>query len=180
MDYENETSRSQSELAAACAFTGHRPQKLPWGYDEGDRRCAALKAELWQWLVWLADQGVTNFLSGMAEGADTWAAESVLDLRAAMPALKLHCILPCTSQADQWRPASQERYYRILEQADSIVYVNREPVKNCMLIRNRFLVDHAHYLLAIYNGEQRGGTAAAIRYARKLKREVLIADCGLR
>ncbi len=180
MNHENEMPRKQSGLATACAFTGHRPQKLPWGYDEGDRRCELLKMEIWASIVWLITQGVTNFLSGMAEGVDTWAAESVLKLRTEIPRLKLHCILPCTSQADQWRPASQERYYRILKQADSIVYVNREPVKNCMLIRNRFLVDHAHYLLAVYNGEQRGGTAATIRYARKLKREVLIADCGLR
>ena len=27
-----------------CAFTGHRPNKLPWRYDENDTRCLALKA----------------------------------------------------------------------------------------------------------------------------------------
>ena len=29
-----------------CAFTGHRPNKLPWRYDETDSRCVALKAVL--------------------------------------------------------------------------------------------------------------------------------------
>ena len=28
------------------AFTGHRPEKLPWGSDETDPRCAALKQQL--------------------------------------------------------------------------------------------------------------------------------------
>ena len=28
----------------ACAFTGHRPQKLPFGFNEEDPRCIALKA----------------------------------------------------------------------------------------------------------------------------------------
>ena len=29
-----------------CAFTGHRPEHLPWRTDETDARCAALKAVL--------------------------------------------------------------------------------------------------------------------------------------
>ena len=29
-----------------CAFTGHRPDKLPWGIRENDPRCADLKARL--------------------------------------------------------------------------------------------------------------------------------------
>ena len=29
-----------------CAFTGHRPRKLPWRRNETDSRCAALKAVL--------------------------------------------------------------------------------------------------------------------------------------
>ena len=29
-----------------CAFTGHRPHKFPWKYDEADSRCIALKAAL--------------------------------------------------------------------------------------------------------------------------------------
>ena len=26
-----------------CAFTGHRPQSLPFGFNESDERCVALK-----------------------------------------------------------------------------------------------------------------------------------------
>ena len=29
-----------------CCFTGHRPDKLPWGTDERDPRCTALKRRL--------------------------------------------------------------------------------------------------------------------------------------
>ena len=32
-----------------CCFTGHRPAKLPWGSDESDERCQALKLELSGW-----------------------------------------------------------------------------------------------------------------------------------
>ena len=55
-------------------------------------------------------------------------------------------------------------------------YVSREYYSGCMLERNHRLVEAAGLLLAVYNGEQRGGTAATIRYARKLKREILVLD----
>ena len=64
-----------------CAFTGYRPRRFPWGYDETDSRCAALKAELSTQIAELADGGVTGFLSGMALATDTWAAMAVLELR---------------------------------------------------------------------------------------------------
>ena len=151
----------------SCAFTGHRPQKFPWRDGETDERCVRLKKALAEETEMLVADGYTDFLSGMAEGVDTWAAEIVLALRKNNPALKLHCILPCREQADKWSDSARERYKDILEQADSIVYVNRVHKKNCMLARNRFLVDHVDLLVAVFNGKQRGGTAATVRYARK-------------
>jgi len=159
-----------------CAFTGHRPNKLPWGYGETDSRCVALKAVLAEQIAAQAEAGVTQFLSGMAEAVDTWAALSVLDLREKNPAIKLHCILPCTTQAESWSASSQELYRSILERADSIVYVSRNYYKDCMLDRNRFMVEHASTLLAVYNGERRGGTAATMRYAQKTGREIIVID----
>ncbi len=159
-----------------CAFTGHRPNKLPWRYDETASGCVALKAVLAEQIGLLAEAGVTQFLSGMAEGVDTWAALSVLELREKNPAIKLHCILPCTSQAEKWSASSRDRYRSILELADSIVYVSRDNHKNCMLDRNRFLVKYADYVLAVYNGERRGGTVATVRYAQKLGREIILID----
>ena len=135
-----------------------------------------LKEELSDRIEKLIADGYTDFLSGMAEGVDTWAVEIVLVLREKKTALTLHCILPCREQADKWCDSARQRYRIILDQADSIVYVNRAYCKNCMLERNRFLVDHADLLLAVYNGERRGGTAATVRYARKQGKEILILD----
>ena len=118
-----------------CAFTGHRPSKLPWRYDETDSRCVALKAVLMEQITLLVEAGVTQFLSGMAEGTDVFCAKIILALREKNPAIKLHCILPCTAQAEKWSASSQELYRSILEQADSVVYVSRAYHKNCMLDR---------------------------------------------
>lgn len=120
--------------------------------------------------------GYTDFFSGMAKGTDAWAAMTVLTLKRENPALRLHCVLPCEGQADGWSASAQELYFSILEQADEVVYVSREYRKSCMLERNRYLVDHAACLLAVYNGEWRGGTAMTVRYARKLGREVIMLE----
>ena len=85
-------------------------------------------------------------------------------------------ILPHEGQADGWSVSAQERYRSILRQADSLEYVNREYYEGCMLDRNRRLVESAGLLLAVYNGERRGGTAATVRYAQKLGREIIVLD----
>ena len=163
-------------IERCCAFTGHRPKKFPWGYNEADIRCVTLKKAITEEIVKRVDAGYTDFLSGMAEGTDTWAALAVLALKKENPALKLHCVLPCEGQADGWSASARELYHSILVQADEVVYVSREYSKDCMLKRNRYLVDHAACLLAVYNGEWRGGTAMTVRYAQKLGREVIILN----
>ena len=159
-----------------CAFTGHRPKSFPWKYDETASDCVLLKEVLTAQIGALADRGVTDFLSGMAQGTDLWCSEIVLDLKKKNPALKLHCVLPCKGQESKWTASAQERYRSILAQANEVVYVGQEYNRDCMLKRNRYLVDHSSILLAVYNGTWRSGTGATVRYAQKLKREIIIID----
>ena len=161
-------------IEKCCAFTGHRPRKFPWGYNKADTKCVALKQALTREIVKLVEAGYTDFFSGMAEGTDTWASLAVLALKKGNPALKLHCVLPGEGQADGWSASAQELYSSILEQADEVVYVSRKYSEGCMLKRNRYLVEHTTCLLAIYNGEWRGGTAMTVRYAKKLGRKIVI------
>ena len=66
-----------------CAFTGHRPQHLPFGMNENDERCVKLKEELKEQIINLIEaENVTHFITGMALGVDLYAAEIVLDLKA--------------------------------------------------------------------------------------------------
>lgn len=163
-------------LDNCCAFTGHRPYKFPWKYNEADSRCVALKAVLMEQVMRLTEAGVTDFYSGGADGVDCWAALIILELREKNPALRLHCILPYEDQADKWSDSAQERYHSILGQADTVEYVSHNYYDGCMLDRNHRLVEAAGSLLAVYNGERRGGTAATVRYARKLGRRIIILN----
>ena len=117
--YTDQLAALAGFIGRACAFTGHRPQKLPWRTDEADPGCVALKAMLAAQIEMLIENGYTEFLSGMAPGVDMWAAQMILDLREKHPGLKLHCILPCAAQSAKWSAALQKQYRTILEQADS-------------------------------------------------------------
>lgn len=69
----------------SCAFTGHRPSKFPWKYNQNDGRCVALKAVLTEQIAALAEAGVRDFCSGMAEGTDCYCSKIVLALREKNP-----------------------------------------------------------------------------------------------
>ena len=135
-----------------------------------------LKAALAAQITALAEAGVTDFYSGGADGVDCWAALIALELRKKNPVLNLHLILPHEGQADKWSDSAQERYHSILSQADSVDYVSRKYYDGRMLDRNHRLVDAADLLLAVYNGERRGGTSATVRYARKTGHKITILD----
>lgn len=161
---------------SSCAFTGHRPKSFPWGYNENARDCILLKEVLASQIRTLAERGVTEFLSGMALGTDLWCAEIVLDLRKKNPKLKLHCILPCEDQEIKWPASEKERYHSILKQADDVVYVTRKYRDGCMLERNRYMVDHSSFLLAVYNGAAKSGTGSTVNYARRKKLQIIIVE----
>ena len=162
--------------AFACAFTGHRPHKFPWKDNEADPRCIALKETLAGQIAALAEDGVTEYFTGGADGTDCWAAEIVLSLREKNPALKLRCVLPHEGQADKWSDSARERYHSILKQSDSVDYVSHAYYDGCMIDRNHRLVESAGLLLAVYNGVRRSGTGATVNYARKMGREIIVID----
>ena len=43
-------------------FSGYRPEKLPWGYDECDPRCAQLKQRLRRAVCAACDDGFRHFI----------------------------------------------------------------------------------------------------------------------
>ena len=69
----------------SVCFSGYRPEKLPWGEDESDPRCAALKKRLYDAAESACAQGYRHFICGMARGVDFYACEAVLLLRRDYP-----------------------------------------------------------------------------------------------
>lgn len=149
-----------------CAFTGYRPMKMPFGYNEEDPRCIDFKRRLHDTIEMLIWQGYTHFLSGGAMGMDMYAGEIVLELRKQYPWIALEVAVPFDDQATKWPPEYRNRYDAIIYQADIITCVHHTYTKRCMFDRNRYLIDNADLLLAAYDGKP-GGTQMTCEYARK-------------
>ena len=93
----------------ACAFTGHRPSKMPWGEDENSPEGVLFKFRLRESLEYLIGKGYVNFLSGGAQGFDMMAAEIVLSLRETYPWIMLTMVCPWNGQADRWPEDQKQR-----------------------------------------------------------------------
>ncbi len=156
----------------ACAFTGHRPDRL--GYDEKSQASRKLIEVLAYQIEQQIQAGVRDFYTGMALGADQWAALAVLNLReVAYPDIRLIAVRPCPTQASRWTPEQRHLYYDvILPSADEVVLISSRYTRECMFERNRYLVDCARNLIAVYDGEQYGGAAYTVKYADQLGRRI--------
>ena len=157
---------AESLRARTCAFTGHREGKLPWRGDESDVRCLRLKQCIDDAVEAVYHSGVRRYICGMATGCDSYFAEAVLRLRAQWPDVTLEAAIPCEGQSERWTPAQKRRYARLVEQCDRCTVLQREYTQDCMLRRNRYMVDAAAYLIAVYNGNP-GGTRSTLLYAMR-------------
>jgi len=148
-----------------CCFTGHRPDKLPWGEDEWDPRCLRAKEALRLALERAYAAGCRRFISGMARGGDLYFAEAVLALRGRHPDVRLECARPCETQSHRWPAHERRRYDDILARCDYETMVQHTYDRGCMMRRNRYMVDHSGRIIALYDGVPKGGTAQTLAYA---------------
>ena len=159
----------------SCCFTGHRPMKLPWGMNENDLRCVSLKEELDARLDAIYALGYRHFLCGMAIGCDMYFADAVLRLRREHPEVTLEAAIPFGDQPGRWTQAQRQRYNGLIDQADTVTVLQYGYTPDCMMRRNRYMVDHASLLLACYDGRP-GGTMNTILYAERSGVKVIVID----
>ena len=137
-----------------CAFTGHRPQSLPFGFNEADERCIALKQKLRDEIIrQIEENGVTHFITGMAIGVDMFAAEI----------------------AEKWSEALRDRYFDIASKCDKETLLQQRYTPDCMHKRNRYMVDQADYIIAVWNGKP-SGTGKTVQYAQQQGKPVRVIN----
>ncbi len=161
--------------ALTCCFTGHRPMKLPWGMNEDDPRCLNLKAELAARLEGLYELGFRRFLCGMAIGCDMYFAEAVLALREQHADVRLEAAIPFGDQPGRWNEKQRRRYNALIDSADRVTVLQTAYTSDCMMRRNRWMVDRSEVLLACYDGRP-GGTMNTILYAERSGLRVLLIE----
>ena len=118
----------------------------------------------------ISEYGVTEFIVGGYGGFDHLAAKAVISLKQQYPQITLSLLIP-------YHPA--ERPIETPPGFDNTYYppgMEKVPRKLAIVRANRYMVDHADRIIAIYNGNGRGGTAYTVEYARRMGREIIIID----
>lgn len=161
------------------AGTGHRPEKLG-GYTPRTLMRA----------TWTAGQCLLAFerrprevISGMAVGWDLCLALAAIALD-----LPVCAAIPFNGHTKSWPQTSRDLWHAVIEKATRVVTVTPDAmlgdtygaIAGAYHRRNRWMVDQLAYadagtddcLLALYDGEIGGGTAACVEYARSQSKRI--------
>lgn len=166
------------------AFTGHRKDKL--GLYNNPENEFKICLELYKVLrdIIKDNQGSDfEFVSGGALGFDQIAFEVVNKIKIKNKEVNITNIIsiPFENQYIVWNEEERSRYFKCLELADKIIYVDTlehykikgliqgeyHPAK--MQMRNKHMVDNCDILIALWDGSK-GGTKNCINYAKKQSR----------
>jgi uncharacterized phage-like protein YoqJ len=125
-----------------------------------------LEQQLEQEIKAAIDQGYRTFLTGLAMGVDLWASEIVLQLKEENPAIQLVCFQPCETQAESWPLEWRTLYHEIIRQSDNTFCLQYEYTDDCMLRRNRIMVELSSKVIAVHDGRSDSGTAYTVDFAQ--------------
>lgn len=139
-----------------CAVTGHRD--LP---DNFDRQ--KLKKKLEE----IVSGGYEIFLIGMAVGFDLECFSVLAELKEEGKNVKTCAVIPCSDQSKYFSEENKALYDKCLTSADYIAREERTYFKNCMLLRDDYLIKNCSLLFAYHDGRTSGGTYYTISKAIK-------------
>lgn len=163
-------------MLSAC-FTGHR--KLSEAYYNPHNPTPEWRALQKHVNLIVNDliinHNVNHFISGLAIGVDLLGAEcvSLFNTLAKTP-VKLTGAMPFPSQSNKWPQSSREHWNNVCKTCNEVVAVSEDPYHpSKMQIRNEWMVDRSNYILAIWDGTEKGGTWNCIKYAKSQGKPIL-------
>lgn len=174
--------------------TGHRPSNpnlggYNWDSDKNQRIMLKLYQTVEDILKENPDE-IVNCIEGGALGIDQMFFRSCEVLRAKYPGrITLEVAIPFRNQPNKWFDKSDiERYYNQMDSADSYTQVDclsEYHLKGIMdgiyhtakmQQRNRYMVDKADIVIAVWDGSPKGGTSNCVNYAKKINKTIIRID----
>ena len=165
-------------MTKTCAIIGCSPMCFPWGFDEEDEGCAALKLILMNRITRLRSEGCTRFVVSMDCGAGLYAAKILHGLKESDEELETICYVPYEEQATKWTPELRDRYFNALAACTEVVNVAYEKTVGCEFKAHLEAINEADTVIAVYDpGNPRcEREAAAVTVAELLNKQVFVLD----
>ena len=147
------------------SVTGHRPDKLLNYGEKAERRLKEFAITVVKELTF---RPTDKMITGMALGWDTAIAEACIELN-----IPFIAAVPFKGQEGKWPEQSQKKYRELLTKASEIKYVCEDGYAAWkMHKRNSWMVDNSEAVIALWNGDETGGTANCVNYAREKGKEI--------
>lgn len=147
------------DKAHTCCVTGHR--------DIPADKIQYVQMQLRQELLQAIQRGYTHFISGFAAGVDLIFARIVAELKNKYP-ITLEAAIPYPGRMN----TPNEVFQCLLRECDIVKVHTDWYSKGCFMVRNRYMVDCSALVIAVHDDRKSGGTAATIKYARQVERDV--------
>ena len=165
-------------MTKTSAIIGCSPMCFPWGFDEEDEGCAALKLILMNRITRLRSEGCTRFAISMDCGVGLYAAENLHGLKESDGALNTFCYVPYEEQATKWTPELRDRYFNALAVCTEIVNVAYEKTVGCEFKAYLEAINEVDTVIAVYDPDNPRceREAAAATVAKMLNKQVLTID----
>ena len=165
-------------MTKTCAIIGCSPMCFPWGFDEEDEGCAALKLILINQITRLRSEGCTRFAVSLDCGVGLYVAEILHGLKESDGALDTICYVPYEEQATKWTPVLRDRYFNALAVCTEVVNAAYEKTVGCEFKAHLEAIKEADTLIAIYDPEDPRceREAAAVAVAEMLNKQILTLD----
>ena len=113
------------DISKTCAVFACPPICFPWGYDEEDESCAAMKLQLLNAITTLRTEGVEKCNVVLDSGFGLYAAEMIIGLQEIDPGIEMDLYIPFEEQANKWSPELRERYFAVHEHAKVVATIGR-------------------------------------------------------
>ena len=163
-----------------CAVIGQSPMRFPWGFDEEDDGCKALKLDLMQKIMELRVQGVSRFAIVADFGIGLYAGEIINILRETDSDLMLFVVTPHEEWATKWAPYLRDRYFDLLIKCSIMETVSPRKTPDCEREAYRKILDYSDMVLAVYDPDTARGDAVdyAMEYALQRGLPVTLLTSG--
>ena len=165
-------------MTKTCAIIGCSPMCFPWGFDEEDEGCAALKLILMNRITKLRSEGCTRFAVSMDCGVGLYAAEILHGLKEPDDALETICYVPYEEQAIKWTPELRDRYFNALAACTEVISAAYEKTVGCEFKAHLAAIKEADTVIAVYDPDDPRceREAAAVALAEMLNKQILKLD----
>lgn len=154
----------------ACTFTGPKPTRFKFKYNEDYKLCKKIKKSMLTQMKRLYNEkGVRRFYVTGAIGVHMWAGELTLQLKSqpGYEDIELAVVLPFPNCDMQWDIKSRKRMEALIRSSVESITLGKSVSQENYVLTNRYLVDHSQFLIAVseHVGDSSAGMTQMEAYA---------------